>query len=441
MFSFGISATSMHYPGAAYASPVRAVAILTLLVAAATPALADSLVLPTPEAARVQQADLIQAVGGRPDRLLKSDVPGSVLNDEVVNVGIGPTGDVQAVGADQRLTLTGEGDYAVRERGPARSAVSLSTENPPITRLGAVVWQGFSPGRRDLAARLVLDPQIEGPHLPLAVTVTFTGPDGKPALMQPGGHVPGAGTVTIAIANVTSQPQILPTASDAPAAVLAPLLDKAFAKSRHPSAERLPSTDAGLPLSVAAIAVARIEASQAVPMRLSGSLTLAGAKATVEGPATTPTATGATFAGTLGGSLPQNDAATVTFTAKVDGPGDLVLDLSAVGTLNQSELAPPDGFASWARWASAGPSLPQRKAALDLLVAVAATGARASSYSPYLGADLVGKGSTLFHYAFAPPPKKVAAVASLRPRWGAITVTGLILMLLLSGAAQVWRRN
>jgi hypothetical protein len=440
VFSFVISAMSMPYPRAAYPSPVRAVAILTLLVTIATPALADSLVLPTPEAARVQQADLCKAVGCRPDRLLKSDVPGPVINDEVVNVGIGPAGDVQVVGADQRLTLTGEGDYAVRERGPARSAVSLSTENPPITRLGAVVWQGFSPGRRDLAARLVLDPQIEGPHLPLTVTVTFTSTAGK-TVLEPGGHVPGPGTVTVTIANTTSQPQVTSTASDAAAAAIAPLLDKAFQVSRHPSAGRLPSTDAGLPTTVTAIGVARIEASQAVPMRLTGSLTVLGAKATIEGPATTPTATGATFAGTLGGSLPQNESATVTFTAKVDGPGDLVLDLSAVGALNQSELAPPDGFASWARWAAAGPSLPQRKAALDLLVAVAATGARASSYSPYLGADLVGKGSTRFHYAFAPAPKKVAVVGALRPRWGAITVTGLVLMFLLGGAAEAWRRN
>lgn len=440
MFSFVISCSEHALPRQAYPGPVRAVAILTLLLASSTPALADTLTLPTPESARVQQAELIKAVGGRPDRLLKSVVPGPVVNDEIVNVGLGGTGDVQTVGVDQRLTLTGVGDYAVRERGPARSAVSLSAENPPITRRGAVVWQGFSPGRRDLAARLVLDSQLEGPRLPLTVTVVFAGVDGKTAV-EPGGHVPGAGTVTITVANATSQPQVLPTGTDAAATTLAPLLDKALALSRHPGAGRLLSTDSGLPATLTAAGVADIQATQSVPMRLTGSLTVRGATATVEGPATTPATGGATFAGTLGGSLSQNAAASVTFTAKVDGPGDLALDLSAVGALNQGELAPPDGFASWARWAASGPSLPQRKAALDLLVAVAATGARASSYSPYLGADLVGEGSTTFHYAFASAPKQIANVAVLHPRWGAIGVTGLLLMLLLGGAAEVWRRN
>lgn len=436
-----LGASSMPYPRAPTLGGVRIVAILTLLVATAAPAFADTLTLPTPEAARVQRDDLIRAVGGQPDRLLKSDVPGPVVNDETVNVGVGGDGSVAIVGADQRLSLTGEGDYSVRERGPARSAVSLSSENPPITQRGALVWQGFSPGRRDLAARLVLDPQIEGPHLPLTLAVGFTGADGRTAALAPGGHVPAAGTVTVTVTNGTSQPQVLPTADDAPAAVLAPLLDTALAVSRRAGPDRLPSTDAGLPAEVQAGAVARVQAAQSVPFRLTGSLTVAGATATVDGPATTPIAGGASFEGTLGGSLPQNAAASVTFTAKVDGPGELVLDLEAVNTLNQGELAPPDGHSSWARWAAAGPSKQQRKAALDLLVAVAATGARASSYSPYLGADLAGKGSTRFHYAFAPAPKVVAAARSLHPRWGPIAGTAGALLLLLVGAGAVWRRS
>lgn len=426
---------------------MRSVAILTLLVATSAlivtdaPALADTLVLPTPEAALVQQRDLILAVGGQPDRLLKSDVPGPVVNDEVVTVGLGGDGSVAQVGADQRLTLTGVGDYAVRERGPARSAVSLSAENPPITRRGAVVWQGFSPGRRDLAARLVLDPALEGPRVPLTVAVAFTGADGKPTSLAPGGHVPAAGTVTVTITNATSQPQVLPTADDARAATLAPLLDQALAASRAPGPGRLPSTEDGLPTTLQVGSVARVQTTQSVPFRLTGFLTVTGATATVDGPATTPVAGGASFTGTLGGSLPQNDKASVTFTAKVGGPGELVLDLDAVNALNQGEVVPPDGFSSWARWAASGPSKPQRKAALDLLVAVAATGARASSYSPYLGADLEGKGTTRFHYAFAPAPKVVAAASSLHPRWGPITGTAGALLLLLVGAGAIWRRS
>ncbi len=418
-----------------------AVLVGALLLASAGPALADTLELPTPEAARAQQNDLLLALGGRPDRLLASDVPGPVVNDEVVHVGLAGDGGVQVVTADQRLQLTGEGDYAVRERGPARSATSLGSERPPITRLGAVVWQGFSPGRRDLAARLVLDPAIEGPRLPLTVSLSFTGADGQARPLQPGGRIPEAGTTTLTVTNATSQPQVLPTAADAAAAVVAPLLDAALAVSRRPGPGRLPSTDLGLPTSLAATGAARIQASQAVPLRVTGSLVVTGTTATVEGPSTTPTATGATFAGTLGGSLPANAGAAVTFTVRTEGPGVLTVDLTAVGALNTGELTPPEGFSTWARWAAAEPPVAQRKQALDLLIAVAATGARASSYSPYLGADLQGTGTTEFRYAFAPPPERVAVVQGLTPQWGVLALTGLALLVLLSQAGLLWRQS
>ncbi|MCW2585129.1 MAG: hypothetical protein JWN55_645, partial [Frankiales bacterium] len=108
--------------------------------------------------------------------------------------------------------------------------------------------------------------------------------------------------------------------------------------------------------------------------------------------------------------------------------------------LNAQELAPPSGFSSWAGWATAGPPLGERRQALDLLVAVAATGARQSSYSPYLGADLTGTGSTTFRYAFAPPPTELAGRPALQPKWDAIALAGLALLLLLLNGALLWRR-
>lgn len=417
--------------------------MLVTLAVLSLPAYADTVELPTPEAARIAQNDLITAVGGRPDRLLPSHVPGSVVNQELVAVGLAGDGSVQTVTVDQRLTLTGEGDYAVRERGPARSATSLSDEPAPVTQRGAVVWQGFSPGRRDLAARLVLDPAIEAPHQPLAVTASFTGADGRAVALLSGGRVPGAGTVTLTVTNATSQPQVLPTASDAPAALLAARLGQLAAVARQPSATRLPSTERGLPRVLPVTGAAQAQASQAMPLHLTGSLRLVGTTGPVTGPpaATTATPGGTTFAGTLGGSLPANQQASVTFTAQVAGPGALALDLTAVGALNKQELAPPNGFSSWARWAAAGPPQAERKQALDLLVAVAATGARQSSYSPYLGADLVGTGMTSFRYSFAPPTEQAAMRQALQPKWGAISLAGLAVLLLLVHGALLWRRS
>ena len=407
----------------------------------AAPARADSITLPTPDAAKVQESRLIIRVGGRPDRLKPSIVPGKVRNDERVLVGLAGDGSVRTVALEQRLDVLGVGDYAIRERGPAREATSLGSERPPLTQRGAVVWQGFTPGHRALAARLQLDPQIEAQHLPLKVTVTFTGPDGRTRALGDGGRLPGPGTAHVTLANVTSQAQQLPTGSDAPASELAGPLDLALRVAQHPSAARLPSTDDRLPTSVTVTGGATVDASQGVPLRLTGRFQLVGATGSVTGPATTPTADGATFAGTLGGSVSGTESATVTFDVHSDGAGTLALRLDAVGALNARELAPPRFFPTWRQWAAAHPPLAERKAALDLLVAVAATGARASSYSPYLGADLEGTGSTSYALSFAPPAAVAVVRPALHPQWGALSLAGAGALLLLGAGYAVWRRS
>ena len=402
---------------------------------------ADTVRLPTPEAAKVQEDNLILAVGGRPDRLKPSIVPGKVRNDERVLVGLGGDGSVRTVALEQRLDVLGVGDYAIRERGPAREATSLGSERPPLTQRGAVVWQGFTPGHRALAARLKLDPQIEARHLPLTATVTFTGASGQAGPLADGGRIPGPGTVHVTLANVTSQSQQLPTGSDATAAQLADPLDVALQVAKRPTAARLPTTDDRLPASLAVTDAANVDASQGVPMRISGSLRLAGTTGTVRGPATTATPDGATFAGTLGGSSPGTQDATVTFDIHAAGAGSVVLQLEAVAAFNARELAPPRFFPTWRQWAASHPPQAERKAALDLLVAVAATGARASSYSPYLGADLEGSGSTAFVLSFAPPTAARAVREPLHPRWGPLSLAGVGALLVGGAGYAVWRRS
>ena len=413
----------------------RALVALVLLVPGT--ASADTIELPTSDAAQLAATAILRQLPGfRPDRLLPSDVPGPVVNDEVVHVGVAGDGTVRRVLLDQRLRLEGTGDYAIRERGPAREATSLSDDPAPVTRRGAVVWQGFSPGSRDLAARLVLDPQIEAVHLPLGVTASFTG-GGTTRPLGAGGQVPGPGTVTLTLKNLTEQPAVLPTGADAPAAVLAPLLDRALRVAQHPSAARLPSTDAGLPARLPADGAAQVQASQAVPFRLSGAVRLVGTTGAVTGPATTTLPDGAAFAGVLGGvgGVPE-----VSFTVRVDGPGTVRLDVAAVAALDARALVPPRGLPTWRAWAASSPSPAERKAALDLLVQVAATGARAASYSPYLGADLRGTGSTSFRYEFAPAAAAATVRDRLEPRWGAISLALLAFLLVLTNAGLLWRR-
>jgi hypothetical protein len=398
----------------------------------------DQIELPTSDAAQLAATEILKQLPNfRPDRLLPSDVPGPVVNDEVVTVGVAGDGSVRRVVLAQRLQLKGTGDYAVRERGPAREATSLGDEPPPLTRKGAVVWQGFSPGERDLAATLLLDPLIEAQHLPLRIGLAFTPTGGSSRPLDPGGRVPGAGTVEVTVQNTTEQPAQLPTGSDVAPELVAPLLDRALAVAKRPSAARLPSTDDVLPKKLVVADAATVQASQAVPFRLTGSIRLQGATGEVTGPATTPLPDGASFAGVLGG---VGGIAEVSFTARVDGPGTLLLDLRAVAALDARTLAPPGGQASWKAWAASDPPLAQRKAALDLLVQVAATGARATSYSPYLGADLLGSGSTAFRYGFAPADAAAVSRAELKPRWGAIALASLAFLLVLGNAGLIWRR-
>ncbi|MDQ5820750.1 MAG: hypothetical protein M3540_04845 [Actinomycetota bacterium] len=77
-----------------------------------------------------------------------------------------------AVEATQRLELRGKGDYLLLVPAPLRDVFpARGTESDPGGRSDAVLWQGFSPGRRVLAARLVLEPRPAAAGLPLRVRI------------------------------------------------------------------------------------------------------------------------------------------------------------------------------------------------------------------------------------------------------------------------------
>jgi hypothetical protein len=141
----------------------------------------------------------------------------------------------------------------------------------------------------------------------------------------------------------------------------------------------------------------------------------------------------------VAGTLPPG--ATAELRVEVTASTRLDLDLTAVPALDPRLLQPPGGAASWAAWAAAGPPVEARRQALDLLVATAATGARATSYSPYLGADLPGSGTTVFRYAFAAPDAVEQAARRLEPRPRALALAGFAVLLLLGNGVLLWRRS
>jgi hypothetical protein len=99
-----------------------------------------------------------------------------VEDDEVVRVGLAPNGEVRSVQVDQRLVIHGLGDFDLKVMGPATDVVSPSEQSPqPGLRVGTVIWQGFSPGRKELASTITLRPEEERARLPIEVTVDSAG--------------------------------------------------------------------------------------------------------------------------------------------------------------------------------------------------------------------------------------------------------------------------
>jgi hypothetical protein len=96
--------------------------------------------------------------------------PPGVTNDQEVLADVSESGAVTRVRVRQRLALTGIGDFFFQLAAPVRDIRALpDSQSQPGLRRAAVVWQGFSPGRRLLAAELELEPDAVASALPLRV--------------------------------------------------------------------------------------------------------------------------------------------------------------------------------------------------------------------------------------------------------------------------------
>jgi hypothetical protein len=98
---------------------------------------------------------------------------GHVDATATVRVGLDRNGAARTVSVTQRLVVGGPGDYVLTIPAPAVSVVrGPGSESQPGLRRNALVWQGFSPGRRVLTALVELDPAASRPALPLAVRLS-----------------------------------------------------------------------------------------------------------------------------------------------------------------------------------------------------------------------------------------------------------------------------
>jgi hypothetical protein len=138
-----------------------------------------------------------------------------IPSSERVLVGIDRDGTPVSVGVVQRLVVVRTGDYTFAVVGPVEDVVRApGSESDPGLRRDAVLWAGFSPGRRVLAAHVTLDPDRARAFLPLRVSVT-----------------PSDGRVTLRLRNVTAI-RIPAFEADAEAVSVAPALDDTLAAAR-----------------------------------------------------------------------------------------------------------------------------------------------------------------------------------------------------------------
>jgi hypothetical protein len=405
-----------------------AAACAALLGLGWAPAAAADLPLPAPAVG----IDVVPGAPVKAERLRTSHVPGPVVDRERVRVELSPTGAPFAVRMLQRIELTGTGDFVIRQRGPASGARAIGGTTAPVIQRGAVVWQGFVPGRKTLEAEIDLDPALESPRLPLGVSLDWR-PSAGTSTVQPGGGLPDGGTLVITLTNQTGIPQTLPTGSVTAAELEAPL-DALLGYALDP-AGTAPVAGGGLPESLPAQgAIGGRAVTVVAPLRITGSVRISGAAGpvAVTGAGTTPEPDGATVAGVL------HDATAITVQVPAGG-GRLALELAARPTLDPRLLRPPSGR-TWVAWAGTRPQPSAVRRAVDILMDGAAAAARGYEYAPYLGLAVPAEVTASFEYVVAPPPPAAAAPRELRPRPGVITLAVVALLGIMGNSVAIWRR-
>jgi len=338
-----------------------------------------------------------------------------VDSDQVVTVGVDDTGRPVTLGVVQRLRLTGQGDYLYSIPAPVLSVVQTpDSASFPGRRQGAILWAGFSPGKRLLGARATLAPRKIARYLPLRVRLQ-TLVDGRP--LAAGERRSGALSLSLTLQNAT---QVSAPAATGRGDVRA--LRRALAGAR-----RGVYPLGGIPIQVAP-PVHALTAAVEAPLLVRGELRLPGGLegANVEGAELAGNRV--TFSFRLGDGLPL--ARTIRLTGRATDAAAPRLRLAATPVAPRRTLAAPADLGG-------------RK-----LLMVAEKGflrnARAHQYRTFLlnpGPGGAGHDSGRYVYVTAAPRR--AAPAQTGGSGGGIGALGLALSVVggiaaVGGAAVAW---
>jgi hypothetical protein len=99
-----------------------------------------------------------------------------VASAEDIGVKVDGSGRPTAIHVSQQLTVSGKGDYQLAVSGPIEDVRrGGGSQSEPGFRQDQVLWAGFSPGRKQLAADMALRVPPAAPYLPLRIRLRREG--------------------------------------------------------------------------------------------------------------------------------------------------------------------------------------------------------------------------------------------------------------------------
>jgi hypothetical protein len=318
---------------------------------------------------------------------------------ERVLVGVGPEGEVASLRVLHRLVLKGKGDYLIVVGAPVEDVrAGAGSDSQPGLRTGQILWSGFSPGRKVLAAAARLRVSEAARFLPVHLHAVRTG-----------------NRYSLTITNATKVAQVAYAGNGFPLE-LAGLLDQTRRESLAgvKLTTRYASVD-GL------VRVRKDPARTIAPLRIEGSLRFPSAPASVRG----GTVRGRTvsFAAVLGDAAPSSLRMDVR-----GGGGPPRLRIVARPTKLVHALRPP-GAPSWVA------ALRRRAIPADVLlrrlIDTRMQLVRSDQYQAFLSnPDPRGASRTVYVYETASAPARKATPAPAPGSGG----NGLVVALALAGS-------
>jgi hypothetical protein len=311
---------------------------------------------------------------------------------ERIVVGLDDSGRPHSVRILQRILIKRLADYVFAVPAPVRSVTpGPGTESVPGQRENQILWEGFSPGHRVLAAWADLRVDESAPSLPARVKVETT-VDGE--RLAPGERRSGALNATLTITNATvvdadsydaePEPVSLAQVTDR---IRAAIRDDVFAEG----------VNVGL-----FGGMTPVKQRVAAPLRVQGTLSFGSGTVTIPG---APDGV-VRFSQRLDGL--KRTTLRIDLHGRATNAGAPKLELR-VSTANAGDPVTPPGGKSWTS-ALRRHELGDPRRLLQRTIALELTYARKRQYDMFLASpDLQGPGSAVYVYRTAAAPRATAA--------------------------------